>query len=159
MSSYFVGVENSKTSERCPYFSPGRYLLETEQIKVFDSRSKGPMFVAEFTVLEAEGEGANPVGSRVANLIKLRGNDSALGNIKGLVGALTGDGSSRVTQAMCDRIVEPSNPAKGTQVKAFAYLTKTREGADFTLIQYEPAEVATMTATPRPAAGSTTSTV
>lgn len=160
--SYFVGVENSKTSERLPYFSPGRYLLQTEMLKVFDSRSKGPLFVSEYLVLEAEGEGANPVGSKVAHLIKLRGNDSALGNIKGLVGALTGEGSGKVTQAMCDRIVAPDNPAKGTKVKAFAYNTVTREGKDFTLIQYEPSAAAELaagtSATMPPKRGKTSST-
>lgn len=155
--SYFVGVENAKTSEKLPYFEPGRYLLQVEQIKVFDSRSKGPMFVAEYTILENEGEGSNEKSSRAAHLIKLRGNDSALGNVKGLVGALTGEGPGKVTQAMCDKLVAPDNPAKGAKVKAFVYVTKTREGNDFTMIQYEPtSELASVTKPP--AKGATTST-
>lgn len=145
--SYFVGVENAKTSEKLPYFNAGKYTLRVDLIKVFDTRSKGPMFVSEYTVLESEGETANEVGSRVAHLIKLRGNDSALGNVKGLVGALTGEGAAKVNQNMCDRIVAADNPAKGTKLKAFAYVTQTREGKDFTMIQYSPSEEATFTAT------------
>lgn len=136
--SYFVGVENAKTSEKLPYISPGQYELQVELIKVFDSRSKGPMFVAEYTVLSSEGLGANEKGSRCAQLIKLRGNDSALGNIKALVGALTGEGTAKVTQKMCDAIVSEGNPAKGAKVKAFAYETDTKAGGKFTMIQFSP---------------------
>lgn len=153
--SYFVGVEQAKTSEKLPYFNPGKYKLQVDLIKIFDSRSKGPMFVTEYTVLESEGSDANQPGSRVAHLIKLRGNDSALGNIKGLVGALTGEGAGKVNQNMCDRLVAADNPAKGTKVKAFAYMTQTKEGKDFTMIQYSPSEEATFTATKPGKAGAT----
>lgn len=135
--SYFVGVENAKTSEKLPYIQPGRYVLRVDQIKVFDSRTKGPMFVAEYTIVESEGLGANPKGSRAAHLIKLKGNDSALGNVKGMVGALTGEGSSNVTQTMCDAVVAETNPTKGTLVRAFAFITETKAGTDFTKVQYE----------------------
>lgn len=151
--SYFIGVENAKTSEKLPYIAPGTYELEVDVIKVFESRGKGPMFVAEYTVLSSDGAGANAVGSRCAQLIKLRGNDSALGNIKGLVGALTGEGVSKVTQKMCDSIVGPGNPAKGFRVRAFAYETDTKAGGKFTMIQFDP-----VSATPPPKKGATTST-
>lgn len=135
--SYFVGVENAKTSEKLPYIQPGRYELRVELIKCFSSRSKGPMFVAEYTVLSSEGPLANAPGERVAHLMKLS-NDATLGNIKGLVKALTGD--AKVNQKMCDAIVAEDNPSKGTKVKAFAYFTKTKAGTDYTLVQYEPTE-------------------
>lgn len=137
MSSYFVGIENAKTSERLPYFKPGSYELILDVAKVFPSRKHGPMFVSEWTITKSEGEGANPAGTRAAQLIKLSA-DTALGNIKGLVGALTGEGPSKVTQAMCDNLVSEKNPAKGSRAKAFVHITLTKAGEDFTLVQYEP---------------------
>lgn len=143
--SYFVGVENAKTSEKLPYIRPGKYDLRVLVIKVFNSRSKGPMFVAEYEVLDSEGVGANEKGSRISHLIKLRGNDSALGNIKGLVAALTGEALAKVNQRMCDAIVGADNPASGTQVKAFAHEITTKANEPFTLVQYAPSEATMQT--------------
>lgn len=146
-NNVFAGIEQARTSDKLPYIQPGNYLLEVESIKLVDSRTKGAIFCAEFKVLDAKGEGANPIGSRCSHLIVINGNDSALGNIKSFVQALTGD--TNITKAMVDALVGPENPAAGETVRAEAFLTKTKRGTDFTRVSYSPAESA---AAPAPAA-------
>lgn len=158
--SFFTGIENAKTSEKLPNITPGKYLLEVDAIKAFTTRSKGPAFVAEFKVVESEGEGANPVGTRCSFYVKLS-LDSALGNIKGLAAALQDIDTKSVTQAMVDKITttdqnpKPS-PAIGTKVYADAFVIKTKEKKDFTLVQFSPYR--NVSATAAPVSGETSST-
>jgi hypothetical protein len=135
MASKFAGIEQAKVTEKLPYINPGRYLFEVEAIKVIASRNKGDMFVAEYLVLESDGEGANAVGSRTSHVMKLSA-DSTLGNIKGLVAALVGKPADQVTSAMADELVAADNPAKGFKVRAEAFSTTTKAGDPFTAIRY-----------------------
>lgn len=132
--SRFGGIENAKTSDKLPNIMPGRYVLEVTGVKVIATRAKGDMFISEFKVLENGGTaGENPVGSTCSHLIKLS-LDSAMGNVKGFVQALTGE--AKVTSDLVDGLVSPENPAAGTKVRAEAFMIKTKAGADFTKVNY-----------------------
>lgn len=132
------GFDDAKVFEKLPHINPGNYLLEVEALKITPSRNKGPMFIAEFKVIEADGPGANPPGTQCSDVIKMS-MDSALGNIKGLVAALINEPSTAISQAMAEKLIAPENPAKGEKVRLEAFLTKTKAGADFTAKKYSPA--------------------
>lgn len=131
--SKFAGIEKAASSDRLPYIQQGSYLLEIDAVKVISTRGKGDMFIIEAKVLESAGANANEVGSKLSHLIKMS-NDSAMGNIKAFVSALTGD--SKVTSETVDKIISAENPAAGTKVRADAFNIKTRAGADFTRVNY-----------------------
>lgn len=99
------------------------------------------MFIGEFKVLESSGSQANEVGTSVSQVIKMS-LDSALGNIKTIAAAVSGEPEKNITAAMCEALVGDKNPAKGVKVKAEASLTKTKAGNDFVLIKYAPVDAA-----------------
>lgn len=132
--SDFSGIENAQVTARLPNLRPGVYTLEVQAFKLVNSRSKGKMFVGEFKVLESAG-GGNEVGTTASQVIKMS-LDSALGNIKSIAAAVSGEPERSITAQMCDALVSEKNPARGTKVRAEASLTKTRAGNDFTLIKW-----------------------
>lgn len=134
----FTGIENAPVSEKLPHFEVGRYLLRVDAVKCITARGKGDMFISEFTVLESDGEGANPKGSRVSQVIPLS-LDTALGNIKQFVSALTGEELKSVSEKMVDNLVSPKNPAAGTVVRAEAFIIAKKNGEPFTKIAYSHA--------------------
>lgn len=139
--SDFSGIENASSTTRLPNFRPGVYTLEVQAFKLVNSRSKGKMFIGEFKVLESSGSQANEVGTSVSQVIKMS-LDSALGNIKTIAAAVSGEPEKNITAAMCEALVGDKNPAKGVKVKAEASLTKTKAGNDFVLIKYAPVDAA-----------------
>lgn len=139
--SLFAGIENAKTSERLPNIRPGLYTLQVQALKAFTSRAKGPMFVAEFSVLESSGPDANAPGSSASHIIKMS-LDSALGNIQGLMAAVLNVPTEKVTESICDEAVSAkgSELVKGAKVRAEATVVKTKAGGDFTRVRYRPFE-------------------
>lgn len=135
--SEFSGIENASSTARLANLRPGVYVLEAQAFKLVNSRAKGKMFISEWKVIEASGSEANEVGTSASQVIKMS-LDSALGNIKAIVAAVSGESEKNITSAMCDAIVSEKNPAKGVKVRAEATLTKTRAGTDFTLIKWAP---------------------
>lgn len=154
--SLFKGIENAKVTDRLPYMEPGKYLLQLENAKIITSRAKEQFAVAEFKILQSEGEGANEVGTSTSQMIKLS-LDAALGNIKTLVAALLGIPSAQVTESAADEVFGPSNSAKGVKVRAEAFHTDTKSGGVFTRVNYLPYQGET-TSTAAPVAGVSTST-
>jgi hypothetical protein len=135
---FFSGIEAARSSQSLPNISVGQYTFGVQAIKVFNSRGKGTMFVAEYEVLESRGEGANPVGTQCSHVIPLR-LDSALGNIKNLVAALIGGDEKDVSEKMCEDLASEKNPAKGYKVKADAFIVPKKDGSPFTRVKYAPA--------------------
>ncbi len=134
----FEGVENASSNSKLPYLSPGQYVLQVDGIKQVSGRGgKGPFFIAEFTVLDAKGNGANEVGSRASHVTNMA-LESALGNVKGFVSALIAKPEKAVTKQICDELLTEAQPARGSKVKADAFMTKTRAMKDFTKITYSP---------------------
>lgn len=154
--SDFAGIETAKTSDRLPNLAPGcSYLLTVKSNKKFRSRKGEVFFAAEFTIDESIGPNANAPGTDASWLVKMTGNDSALGNIKGYVAALIKEPVTKVTAGMCDELVADANPAAGTKVRVTTMLVQTKKGTDFTLHNYSPANTSA-TAIPVAAAQSET---
>lgn len=156
--SDFAGIETAKTSDRLPNLAPGcSYTLKVKSNKKFKSRKGETFFAAEFTILDAVGPNANSIGTDASWLVKMTGNDSALGNIKGYVAALIKEPVTKVTAAMCDELVADSNPAAGNTVRVTTLLVPTKKGTDFTIHSYSP-DTGASTATAIPVAGEASST-
>lgn len=137
--SDFSGIENATSTARLPAIRPGLYTMEVLSFKIVNSRAKGKMFIGEFKVLEAAGANSNEVGTTCSQVIKMS-LDSALGNIKSVAAAVSGEPEKNITAQMCDALVSDKNPAKGVKVKAEASLTKTKAGNDFTLVKWSAVE-------------------
>lgn len=133
--SDFSGIENAQSTARLPSIRPGLYTMEVQAFKLVNSRAKGKMFIGEFRVIEASGAGANEPGTTCSQVVKMS-LDSALGNIKSIASAVSGEPEKAITAQMCDALVSDKNPAKGVKVRAEASLTKTKAGNDFTLIKW-----------------------
>lgn len=133
--SEFAGIETAEVSGKLPNLRAGTYLFQIDAVKMVKSRSKGAFFVVEVTILEAQGEGANEVGSRASWMVKMS-LDNALGNIKGFVAALTNEPLTAVTSSLCDELVAEDQPAKGERVRAHAFIIKTKSGNDFTKVDF-----------------------
>jgi hypothetical protein len=156
--SDFAGIENAKTSEKNAHLAPGcSFVLEVMANKKFKSRKGETWFAAEFSILEASGPDANPVGSVASYLVKMTGNDSALGNIKGYVAALINEPPTKVDAKMCEELVGVENPGQGTKVRVTTVATKTGKGGDFTLHKFSP-YIESASSTVIPAADAPTAT-
>lgn len=137
--SDFAGIENAKTSDRLPNLTAGcSYILRAESNKKFKSRKGETFFAAEFTIIESSGPNANAPGTQASWLVKMTGNDSALGNIKGYVAALIHEPVKNVSAAMCDELVGEDNPAAGKNVRVSTMLVPTKKGGEFTLHNFAP---------------------
>lgn len=86
-----AGLEHAQAqSENGAYFKEGQYVVRLEGMKCFMSaRGKGPMVVAEFTIL-ASTNPENPVGTRASQTIKANGSKYSLEDIRNLIVALAG---------------------------------------------------------------------
>jgi hypothetical protein len=135
--SKFKAVETAKINDKLPSLNIGTYLLEVKAVKHVQGNT-GEYFISEFKVLESSGEGASSVGSEVSHLIKLdtKYKDTAYGNVKSFVAALTKENPDNIKGAMVDALVSDKNPAKGERLRATAFNSPTKEGKDFTKVRY-----------------------
>jgi hypothetical protein len=155
LDNAFVGIENANPTEKLPHLRPGVYVLEVKALKYIPNSRKGALSIAEFEVVEAQGEGANEPGTSASHVIKMS-LESALGNVRGLVAAVSNTPVKSVSRKDCVEAFGADNPAKGVKVDAEAFVTKTKAGTDFTLISYAPYESTSMTTSPAKGAMSAT---
>jgi hypothetical protein len=132
------------------YLEPGEYLLEIETLKSVKTRSKGPMFVADFKVLESTNE-TRPAGTR-ANYTVLTDLDWGPANLKEFLVAASGldpfspaDATKVAAEnwdAMLEAAISDAQPYKGLKIRSLAREQKTTSAqakrASFTKIMFYP---------------------
>lgn len=150
----FEGIEKAQSTQKLPHIKPGKYVFEVLALKWIPNSRKGALSVGEFKVIEAIGEESNEVGTSCSHVIKMS-LDSALGNVKSLVAAISGKAEADVTAKDAQDAFATTNPAAGVRVNVEAFVTKTKAGTDFTLVTYQPYSTS---ATPAPVAGATSTT-
>lgn len=141
-----VKINSAKISGGGVYILPGEYVFEIEAFKVIKTRGKGPMFVAEFKVLETTNP-ERPIGSRPSFTV-LVDQDWGPGNLKEFIVAASGlDPSSardeaKVNAENWDAVLEKAINAQsysGMKVicSASEQAKKKSEGS-FTKIRFYP---------------------
>jgi hypothetical protein len=137
---FYDGIEDAEVSNRLPWLQPGSYVLQVDALKQIPKSRKGPLFIAEYTIVKRLSNEGNPEGTRCSHVIKMS-LDTALQNIKGLVSAILDENPKSVTRAVCESLSSDKNPAKGGQVRADTSIVKTKTGGDFTLHNYTHVEL------------------
>lgn len=139
--SLFAKIHTKKQSGGGDYIAPGRYRLRIKKISAPESRKDEGQtnFIAEFEVLECEGskgaEAPFKAGDDVTWLVKMSWK-SALDNINGFFCAVANCEPHEVTETACEEAVSDDNPCAGIVVNALAYNVKTRDGGDFTKVNW-----------------------
>lgn len=91
-------VNKAKVTGGGVYLEPGDYVLKVEATKGIQTRGKGPMFVADFVVVESNNDKFLP-GARVNHTILME-KDYGPGNAKEILAALSGlDAASSIDAA------------------------------------------------------------
>lgn len=135
---FFKGIESVEAFSKLPYFSPGSGIVELQAAKKVESKSEDKFFRTEWLVIESTGPEANPPGSLVSNSIKMNGKyrESALRDVKGIVGALIDEDPKNVTAGDADELAnEDKNPGKGTRVR---YVATRKDDSTFVRVSFSP---------------------
>lgn len=113
-----AGLESAQAqSENGAYFKEGQYVVRLEGMKCFMSaRGKGPMVVAEFTIL-ASTNPENPVGTRASQTIKANGSKYSLEDIRNLIVALAGLDEKENAQQIATQLMPQIMNVVGAAVK------------------------------------------
>lgn len=146
----FSGLSSAKVFERGVYLNPGNYTLQIENCLVKETRKSGNGFIVEMTVLSADGEGANPVGSKATWFQSLKDKDVAFGAIKEALYAFLGyDYSTQKEEIAKDidpnieSLIEEAitkNALKGSKVGCTVKMKKTQKGLDFSQHHWSPSK-------------------
>jgi hypothetical protein len=136
----FSKIKDAHSTGGGVYFLPGTYALECRKCTSSKTREDRPFFVAEFTILESSNP-ERPVGTSVSFMVMLdKYLETALGNVKQCAAALFDIPEDNVDEAGVEALVSAANPAAGNKVRATASMTKTKKGADFTKVMFDPYE-------------------
>jgi hypothetical protein len=145
MSGLFSGVKDAKVGQGGLYYLDGQYKVEIERVFTMKSRKREDLFIVETKILESSNA-KRPEGMRPSWVVNLK-QDAALGNIKGFVAAANGIDPADVEQVdanvdeeACEFACSKENPLKGVVLNLECVTVKTREGGDFTLHKWSPAE-------------------
>ncbi|MBW2672101.1 MAG: hypothetical protein JRD89_01630 [Deltaproteobacteria bacterium] len=158
--SLFNGMGSASATGSGVYFNSNHnYLCKVLCLKIIQSRSNDNMFVAEMEVIESDDPERGP-GSCPAWVVNFK-HDSALGNIKGLLGALNGVNPNEVEALnalfsevnekgetvdisvdISEYAVSEANPLAGNTVRLRTEGIKTRAGGDFTKHLWRPTDEA-----------------
>ena len=113
-----AGLESAQAQpENGAYFKEGQYVVRLEGMKCFMSaRGKGPMVVAEFTIL-ASTNPENPVGTRASQTIKANGSKYSLEDIRNLIVALAGLDEKEHAQQIATQLMPQIMNVVGSAVK------------------------------------------
>jgi hypothetical protein len=126
----FDDVDNATTAAvRLPKLTEGEYLLEVTNNESKKTFKYGKAIFREFIIREAKGEKALPAGT-MAKAKPLYFSDTGFGaRLKEYVVGLTG--TNNVTSKDCEALFAPSNPAKGTLVRAIIEADTSDAGREF----------------------------
>lgn len=146
LQDVFAGVKEAKPSFAANYLSEGHYLLRIDRVK-FGKTRKGDEFVAvETTVAHVwdNNDGAgHKIGENATHMLMCK-HDMFLPNFKAMIVNLLKCPETDITVDACVQICdEATQPFSGMLVEIIAKNIVTREGNDFTRIDYKrqvPAE-------------------
>jgi hypothetical protein len=127
-------LAESTPNEGGIYWLPGRYLVEIDTVKLFESRKGKDLFIVVGKNIESDNE-ERPIGSKPSWVVSLD-QDAAPGNIKGFFAAVLGvnhtDLGDDDWQKVWSRATDEDNPLCGFVAKLECVMIKTRAGNDFT---------------------------
>ena len=133
----FDGISEATVYGGGRYLTPGKYGLKVKELKTFES-TKYPgrnYFAAELEVLETSSEDYTE-GDVVTWLVDMS-KAPAMNNLLQFALALSPENEKEdITASVMEDLVSPDQPASGIEVKADAFLTKTRSGGDFTKVNW-----------------------
>jgi hypothetical protein len=130
--SAFKGIEEKFSSQGGVYPEAGIYkLLNVSILKQFKDRKADECFVAEFEILDSDVDD-RPAGSTMSWMANLSKHDAALGNVRGLLAALTGSDESTIDEDACLEMVGEEQPGRNRLIKLEAINIITQKGNPFT---------------------------
>ncbi len=135
MNGMYDGADEVETPSQ-NYFTEGKYLLEIEEIKDIEHDTKGKMHVAEFKVVESEGDGALRPGQTAAYFWKQGASkkdfERFIKDVKRFSGAVLGREPDEVKKVDLEKLASEAQPAKGERVRAKMVEKDTKSGGVFT---------------------------
>ena len=98
--SIFSGIGAVTSDAKSEYLTEGEYSLDLRAVRLINSqKSNDDFFIVEFTVNDARGDQAAPVGTEAAWVCKMGGRypESALRDVNAFVKAATGANDADIT--------------------------------------------------------------
>jgi hypothetical protein len=137
--SIFAKIREAKVYSAGQYFKPGSYEVEIDKVAYFQSdRNAGKWyFVVETRVVSTTSEyKAGESVSWLQDLSKM----SSLGNVKQFALSLTpGATEQDITEEVMETLCAPEQPAAGLRIGADVVTRTSKEGRDYTLVQWRVA--------------------
>lgn len=139
---YFQCNKGPDHTEKEPDWLPAMYVVEVKKLTAMVSRKKDDLFIFEAKILESDcpARKEGMTCSWVVNLAK----DSALGNIRGCLAALSGIepsdelGLEEIDDDVAELAVSDDQPFRGAMVGLECTMVKTKKNDDFTLHRWIP---------------------
>lgn len=149
----FAGMNSASSTQGGNYIRPGNYLYKINRVKVQESQvGSKSFFVAELEVLAADKTDddvkPNGVGENVSMIVEVPGKypELSFGNIKAFLKAAYGtiaeasgeDGPTDedIDEEMTEAATSEDNPLAGVFVYAKAFNKLTKQGKDFTRVDW-----------------------
>jgi len=133
----FDAISDAKVYGGGRYITPGKYKLKIQELKTFESTKNAGQnfFAAECEVAETTSEDYAP-GDVVTWLVDMT-KAPAMNNLLQFALALDPENTkSDITASVMEELVSPEQPASGIMVTADAFVIKTRNGGDFTKVNW-----------------------
>lgn len=124
--------DEAEASRGGVFWEPGKYLVYIEEVKLYESKTKGDMFIVAGINLESNNE-ERPVGSKPSWVVKLS-QPSAFGNIKAFLAAAHNEPVEEITSDVAELDTMESNPLCGKLVRLEVTTIQTQKTkSDFSL--------------------------
>lgn len=158
-SGRFKGIKETKVFKTGQFFKEGKFRVKIKAVKwIVSAVDKDEYFIIETEVLESNNIEIK-VGDERSHVINM-GNVMGLPNVKGFVAAVSGVDPAATEindlvqaywskqlgeyidfEQVCELICSDTNPLKDEEMELTCFMTKTREGNDFTKHVWEPRDV------------------
>lgn len=139
------GLKDAKPSLKDPFFTQGNYKVQIVGVKLWESKKdNSELFIIRGKIVESDNPALKP-GMVAAQVIKISGNVSALGNIKAFVAACLGvspDDEAGLSEITEESLLEALEKDEFNDIVLGLRCTivKTRKGTDFTTHNWFPSE-------------------
>lgn len=131
----FTGIGEAQVGVGRRYFVQGKFKVKVQEVTSGTTRKGMRFFAVESEVLESNADAFKP-GDVASWFVKMDGNDSALGNIKGFLAAALDLPPAEVTEDDAELAVSQDQPLVGAELVVVANQVKTRAGRDFTAVNW-----------------------
>ena len=133
--SIFSGIGAVTSDAKSEYLTEGEYSLDLRAVRLINSqKSNDDFFIVEFTVNDARGDQAAPVGTEAAWVCKMGGQypESALRDINAFVKAATGASDAEITGELIESMIgNDGADLVGLKVRCSVTEKPTRSGGVF----------------------------